>query len=78
MIKPALLQMFPEELALYLKDIGQPGYRAAQVFSWLHKGAGFDEMSNLPIALREQLTEAAVDKPVRIIERFVSQRSTAP
>ena len=73
MTKPALLQMFPEELALYLKDIGQPGYRAAQVFAWLHKGAGFDEMSNLPIALREQLTEAAVDKPVRIIERFVSE-----
>ena len=73
MTKPVLLQMFPEELALYLKDIGQPGYRADQVFAWLHKGAGFDEMSNLPIALREQLTEAAVDKPVRIIERFVSE-----
>ena len=73
MTKPALLGMLPEELSLYLKEMGQPAYRAAQVFSWLHKGAGFDEMSNLPESLRTQLKEEAVDKPARIIERFVSQ-----
>lgn len=73
MTKPALLQLFPDELARYLKDIGQPSYRADQIFSWLHKGVGFDEMSNLPKALREELMASAIDKPVRIIERFVSQ-----
>ncbi len=74
MSKPALLQLFPQELSQYLKDIGQPSYRAGQLFDWLHKGVGFEEMSNLPLALREQLREVAIDLPVRIIERFESQK----
>lgn len=72
MTKPVLLQLFPEEIEEYLTQIDQPAYRAGQLFSWLHKGAGFEEMSNLPKALREQLAREAVDKPVQIIERFVS------
>ncbi|NLC32744.1 MAG: 23S rRNA (adenine(2503)-C(2))-methyltransferase RlmN [Clostridiales bacterium] len=74
MSKPALLQMFPQELSQYLKDIGQPAYRAAQLFHWLHKGVGFNNMSNLPLALREELNELAVDLPARIIERFESDK----
>jgi 23S rRNA (adenine2503-C2)-methyltransferase len=35
---------------------GEPGYRAAQVWEWAARGAaGFDEMTNLPAALREEL-----------------------
>lgn len=74
MNKPALLQLYPQELSQYLKDIGQPSYRADQIFDWLHKGVGFEHMSNLPLALREQLNELAVDLPAKIIERFESQK----
>ncbi len=70
---PELLGLFPEELAGYLKQLGQPAWRAGQLFGWLHKGRGFDEMGNLPRALREQLKEQAVDHPARVMERFESR-----
>lgn len=44
------------ELAEKLKQLGQPAFRAGQVFSWLHKGVrSYEEMTNLPKALREAL-----------------------
>ena len=51
-----LKSMIPEELAVYLRELGQPAFRAMQVFHWMHQGAeSFDEMTNLPKPLREQL-----------------------
>ena len=51
-----LKSMTLEEMETLLKSMGQPSFRAGQVFSWLHKGAvSFDEMTNLPKALRETL-----------------------
>ena len=50
--------LLPEEIAAELKSMGQPAYRAKQVFEWLTRGAaGYDEMSNLPKALRSALAE---------------------
>lgn len=44
------------ELAEKLKQLGQPAFRAGQVFSWLHKGVrSYEEMTNLPKSLREAL-----------------------
>ena len=46
------------ELAAILKNLGQPAFRAKQMFSWLHKGVrSYDEMTNLPKALRDVLAE---------------------
>ncbi len=46
------------ELTAALKELGQPAFRGKQVYTWLHKGVrSYDEMSNLPKALREQLVE---------------------
>lgn len=51
-----LKSMTPEELEGYFKELGQPKFRAIQVFRWLHQGVeSFDEMTNLPKALREKL-----------------------
>ena len=48
--------MTPEELAGLFKTLGQPAFRAGQVFRWLHQGAeSFDEMTDLPKTLRETL-----------------------
>ncbi|MBR3848194.1 MAG: 23S rRNA (adenine(2503)-C(2))-methyltransferase RlmN [Oscillospiraceae bacterium] len=48
--------MTQSELEEYILSIGQPKFRAAQVYLWLHKGiASFDEMKNIPKALRELL-----------------------
>ncbi len=50
--------MLPPELGAWLKELGQPGFRAKQIFQWLHRGVtSFDEMTNLPKTLRETLKE---------------------
>lgn len=50
--------MFPEEISADFKSMGLPGYRAGQVFRWLARGVrSFEEMSDLPKGLREQLGE---------------------
>ena len=39
-----------------LADLGEPGYRAAQIWRWNAQGAsGFEAMTDLPLALREKL-----------------------
>jgi len=48
-----------EEMTAFLKDLGEPAFRAKQVFQWLHRGVtSFDEMTNLSKALREKLSES--------------------
>ncbi|MFZ0041526.1 MAG: 23S rRNA (adenine(2503)-C(2))-methyltransferase RlmN [Solirubrobacteraceae bacterium] len=40
----------------HLDDLGQPAYRAGQIWSWAARGvASFDEMTNLPLELRARL-----------------------
>ena len=50
--------------------MGEPKFRAKQVFVWLHKGAAsFDEMTNLSLPLRRRLDELyyiTVPKAVRV------------
>ncbi len=44
------------ELSACMKELGQPVFRAKQVYTWLHKGVrSYQEMTNLPKALRDQL-----------------------
>ena len=51
-----LKSMSLQEMTEALKALGQPVFRGKQVFTWLHKGASsFDDMSNLPKVLRDQL-----------------------
>ncbi|HEX5911461.1 MAG TPA: 23S rRNA (adenine(2503)-C(2))-methyltransferase RlmN [Thermoleophilaceae bacterium] len=41
-----------------LADLGQPAFRATQVWEWTARGAGsYEEMTNLPESLRAQLAE---------------------
>ena len=69
-----LKSMLPEELEAYVVSLGQPKFRAKQLFAWLTKGvAGFDEMRNLPQSLRERLTAEAEINVLRLLEKQVSQ-----
>ena len=65
--------LYPEEMKQALSDLGEKPFRAGQVFSWLHKGARFSEMTNLSLALREKLAETGIDQPVTVRETRVSQ-----
>ena len=65
--------MLPEELGAYLKALGQSAFRAKQVFAWLNRGAAsFDEMSDLPKALRERLKAECDITPPEAVRRQVS------
>ena len=46
------------ELSALLKELGQPAFRAKQVYTWLHKGVrSYEEMTNLPKTLRDVLSQ---------------------
>ena len=59
-----------------VKDMGQPSFRAKQIFTWLHKFGvdSFDEMSNLPKALREKLAEEYYVSSCKIEKKLVSKK----
>ena len=64
-----LADFTPEELEEYLKELGEPKFRAKQIFSWIHKGvSSFDEMTNIPKNLRDKLSERATVCGGRILE----------
>ena len=54
------------ELTEWVKEQGYPAFRGKQIFQWIHQSADFDEMTNLPKVLREQLKETATAQPVKI------------
>ncbi len=62
------------ELESFVAGIGQPRFRTDQLFSWLHeKCAGsFEEMTNLPAALRQKLSENCELVTLEKVERFES------
>ena len=50
--------MTQQELARFLKELGEPAFRAKQVFTWLHRGVtSFEDMTNLSKPLRVKLAE---------------------
>jgi 23S rRNA (adenine2503-C2)-methyltransferase len=62
--------MTKEELAAWLAERGEKKFRAAQVFSWIHRkqAASYEEMTNIPKALRETLAkEAALSFPEEVL-----------
>ena len=56
----SLLEQTATQLRDWFVEHGLPGYRAGQVRKWLFqkRAATFDEMTDLPAALREQLADA--------------------
>ncbi len=57
---PALTGLPPAGLAGWLADRGHPAFRARQILDWVwkKKASAFDEMTNLPAALRADLADA--------------------
>ena len=70
-----LRSMTAPELAQLLKELGQPAFRAKQVFTWLHKGVrSYEEMTNLPKSLRDALAESYPLKPPEVVRKQESQK----
>ena len=64
-----------QEMTDVLKSMGQPAFRGKQVFTWLRKGArSFDEMTNLPKTLRDQLAAECILTVPKVARKQVSQQ----
>ena len=68
-----LASMNKAELCDYFKSIGEPKFRAEQVFTWISRGASFSEMTNLSKALRDKLSENCIDTLPQVEEKLVSK-----
>ncbi len=65
--------MLPEEIAAALAEMGQPKYRAKQIFQWLARGVtSFDEMTNLSKDLRAALSERFSISKLEMLRKQVS------
>lgn len=61
-----------EELQDLVKELGQPAFRAKQLNEWIHDKnvCSFVEMTNLPAALREKLSERfSFNVPVELVKQ---------
>ncbi len=69
-----LRNLLPDELEGALSELGEPKYRAKQVFKWLGRGIGsIDEMSDIPKPLREKLKESYTLYRPKVLSKQVSK-----
>jgi len=70
MLKTDIKSMNLDELTEYIKNIGQPAFRAKQLYEWMHVklADSYDEMSNIPAALKQRLQNEC-DMPVHELVR---------
>jgi len=73
-----LYDLTRDELAAWLTERGQPRFRSDQVFRWAHGSLArsFDEMTDLPAALREELARAFSVGPLAPANTSVASDST--
>ena len=66
------------ELTEFVKNLGEPKYRAMQIFKGLHERriSSFEEITDLPKSLREKLAEVAEVNCLRVESRYVSTDGT--
>lgn len=48
-----------DELTAFVKEIGEPAFRAKQLYDWMHvkRARNYDEMKNIPKSLKEKLEQ---------------------
>ena len=70
-----LKSMTLPELQALFKEMGEPAFRAKQVYQWLHKGVRtYDEMTNISQTLRQKLTEQHPIHAPEVVRKQESQR----
>ena len=63
-----------EAITELVLNLNQPKFRALQLFKWLQSGVdSFDEMTNIPIALREKLSDISYIATVKALRKYVSK-----
>lgn len=69
-----LKSMTLPEIEAFLSTLGEPKFRAKQIFVWMHKGvSSFDEMTNLSKSLRTKLAERCTLTVLQVERKQISQ-----
>ncbi len=73
-MKPSLLDFTQQELLEQIK----PAFRVKQIFGWLYHNYAdnFDDMKNIPKALKEELGEKYIVNPLKIVRKEESSDGT--
>lgn len=67
--------MTVEEIGAHIQSLGEPAFRAGQIFKWLQAGVhSFSDMTNLPLKLRERLEGIFFINSCKIKKKLVSSR----
>lgn len=63
-----------DELTEFITNLGQPTFRAQQVWDWLYKryALDFETMGNIPKAFRAQLAESATLQIGQVVDALYS------
>lgn len=74
LLKPSLYDLTLKELTAQTK----PSFRAKQIYGWLyhHYAQSFDEMKNIPNALKEELAQKFLINPLKIVKKELSSDGT--
>ncbi len=68
-----ILSLYPNEIESFVESLDEKKFRAAQIFSWLYKGAeDFSQMSNLSKSFIAKLKGNAEIKKITIERKLVS------
>ena len=67
-----LLSLLPEELEAFVVSLGEPKYRAAQLFSGIHKGISPEDMTNIGKITKQKLSEASYYSLPKVKRKLVS------
>lgn len=72
--RPTIMDLTKEELAQVLK----PAFRAKQIYGWLYHNFAdrFEQMANLPKAMREELDRRFILNPLKILRKEASADGT--
>lgn len=78
MTLPHLAGLLPAELSEFVTTLGEPAYRAKQIFAGIHgrRLRSFAEMTDLPREFRARLSEAAAVATLTLESRYLSTDGT--
>ncbi len=72
-MKHDILSMTLPELEALILELGEPKFRAKQIYGWLCRGAWGDEMKNIPLSLRKKLDDVCENRLPKVAKKLVSQ-----
>ncbi len=73
-LKPSLLDFTQKELLELIK----PNFRVKQIYGWLYHqyAKNFEDMKNIPKALKEELAQKYIVNPMKIVKKEISTDGT--